>query len=531
LNVKRIDWLLTGLAVSAGLVALAIYERNLVIGACGGEYIYPIDDTYIHIAMAKCLASDGTWGVEPGKMAFCSSSPLWTLLLGGLYRLFGVSEGLPWHLALVFNVGLVFAVCRLFASMRLGMISQAMGAVLTAMAGPVLCTTALGMEHAMHAFFIVAVLAAVYGMTRGSRRCAVAAPIFAAAATSSRYESLFLLLPVGCVVCGFEAYGQWKNRQKVLPVTGLAFLFATILPVVLYGTWAMASGGHFFPNSLLLKGGFRAPSELFEKAIQIFGSVAPEYGFLYLLAAALVAVAVLPQTSPVWRSLAVCVVIAIGGQMLFAAVGQLCRYEAFLTSAAMLVIVAAVAESGLGPFPMAALPLGVVTLTAGMFLLRARGTFHDAVRSSSDICNQQVLMTRILSEMPEGERGCVALNDLGYMALHGKFPILDIWGLGSQDATELILENGKTRTLEANEILFKKHKVRYAAVFESWFPASRMPEGTIDVAYLKLRDNFACGSDTVVFRATSEADADRLERHLRKFDDKLPPRASMQFCR
>ena len=87
-----------GLAVSAAFVAVALFLRGLVIAACGGEYVYPIDDTYIHIAMAKCLAFDGTWGVEAGKTAFCSSSPLWTLLLAGLYRLFGVSETLPWFL-------------------------------------------------------------------------------------------------------------------------------------------------------------------------------------------------------------------------------------------------------------------------------------------------------------------------------------------------------------------------------------------------------------------------------------------------
>ena len=528
---RRLSGLWAGLAVSAAFVAVALFQRGLVVAACGGEYVYPIDDTYIHIAMAKCLAFDGTWGVEAGKTAFCSSSPLWTLLLAGLYRLFGVSETLPWFLALGFNVGLIFAVCRFFADLRLGVCWQLAVAVCTAVAGPVFCTTALGMEHAMHAFFIVASLFAAYGLTRGSRLCRVVAPLCAAAATASRYESLFLLAPVGCVVCGFEAWGRWRRRERIVPWSGLAFLAAAGLPVVVYGVWAVCCGGHFFPNSLLLKGGFNTSAELFAKAVELLGAVKAGYGFIYLLPAALAVVAALPRTTLVWRLFAVSVVIAVCGQIVLADVGQLCRYEAYLTSVGVLVLVASVAEAGIGPFPTAFVPIGVLSVTMCVFAERAREAFPNVVHSSSDIQSQQVLVTRILSELPEGARGCVALNDLGYMVLHGNFPILDIWGLGSQDATELILGNGKTWTAAANEVLFRKHDVKYVAVFETWFPWDVMPRGTIDVAWLKLGDNLACGSDTVVLRATSSEAADALRRHLRKYEEKLPKRVSMWISR
>lgn len=139
-------------------------------------------------------------------------------------------------------------------------------------------------------------------------------------------------------------------------------------------------------------------------------------------------------------------------------------------------------------------------------------------------------MTRILSELPADARGCVALNDLGYMALHGNFPILDLWGLGSQDVTELIIANGKCWTRSAHETLFKRHDVRYVVVYEEWMSLRLMPRGTVDVARMTLADNLVCGFDTVVFRATSPGDADRLERHLRSCADRLPPRVTMTFC-
>lgn len=512
------------------VAAVSALARIAAVSLCGGEFVYPIDDTYIHIAMAKTLAESGTWGVEAGKMAFCSSSPLWTLLLGGLYALVGVREMLPWHLALFFNLASVVLVERTVAAftgdgrVRLG------GALAVAVAAPFVCTTALGMEHAMHAFFLLAALAASAAIPSGEdRRRTLLACLCAAAATGSRYESLFFLLPLGVGLSGLEAWRRRKDGKSPWPWRSAAFLAAAGLPVFAYGAWAVAMGGRFLPNSLLLKGSFLTLPELVREVSVLLGSVRPGCGFLYVLAIALVVVACLCKATAFWRIAAASAVVAIGGQLLFANVGQLCRYEAYLTATGAFVVLGCVVSAGgFGPRPRACAPIAVLCLAGIVFFLRGKVAFAATVKASSDICCQQVLMTRILAEIPAEDRGCVALNDLGYMALHGGFPFVDVWGLGSQDATELLLRHPGTWLREDMVTLFRDHDVKYVVVFERWYPRRLMPDDTEDVAYLTLKDNTTCGADTVVFRATSAKAGERLREHLLKYRDRMPPRVKLR---
>ena len=62
---------------------------------CDGNLIYPLDDTYIHLAIAKNFVLHGVWGVT--KYAFTSSisSPFFTLLVAIAFRLTGVQEWVP----------------------------------------------------------------------------------------------------------------------------------------------------------------------------------------------------------------------------------------------------------------------------------------------------------------------------------------------------------------------------------------------------------------------------------------------------
>lgn len=197
-------WIVSAAATSVIVTAAAVIGRILAVQACCGEFVYPIDDTYIHLAMAGNLAENGVWGVRPDEMAFCSSSPLWTLLLAGLFCLTGVTEVVPWVVALVCNLASLVVVCRFLSANKAGPAGQFFGAMAVAMAGPFTCTTALGMEHAMHAFFMLSTAAAVWKFDQMSLRGTLIACALAAAAAATRYESLFLLLPIG------GAFVRWR---------------------------------------------------------------------------------------------------------------------------------------------------------------------------------------------------------------------------------------------------------------------------------------------------------------------------------
>ena len=66
--------LVTFVAVLVALVAVTLVLT-------GGVLTYPLDDPAIHLAVARRLAFDGTWGVVAGEYQAASSSPVWTVLL------------------------------------------------------------------------------------------------------------------------------------------------------------------------------------------------------------------------------------------------------------------------------------------------------------------------------------------------------------------------------------------------------------------------------------------------------------------
>ena len=60
-----------------------------------GHLIYPLDDTYISMAMGKNLAEHGVWGVTRHEFSSTSSSLIWPLLLAAADRVLGTNELVP----------------------------------------------------------------------------------------------------------------------------------------------------------------------------------------------------------------------------------------------------------------------------------------------------------------------------------------------------------------------------------------------------------------------------------------------------
>src|SRR5690348_5328490 len=58
-------------------------------------FIYPVDDTFIHMQLAKNLAHYGNWGINPHEFSAASSSVLYTLILALLTILFSANMVLP----------------------------------------------------------------------------------------------------------------------------------------------------------------------------------------------------------------------------------------------------------------------------------------------------------------------------------------------------------------------------------------------------------------------------------------------------
>src|SRR5918993_125564 len=94
LNYKGSDARVIYLAWICAFLPLALI---LIYGLkeTGGIFIYPVDDTYIHLKIARNFAEQGNWGINPGEFNSASSSILYTILLALLIKVFSSAVLLP----------------------------------------------------------------------------------------------------------------------------------------------------------------------------------------------------------------------------------------------------------------------------------------------------------------------------------------------------------------------------------------------------------------------------------------------------
>src|SRR5213594_4378063 len=115
-----------------------------------GHLVYPLDDTYITMAMAKNLAEHGVWGVTRHEFASASSSILWPIVLGATYGVTGTNEIAPlaWNLVwATFVVGLCGVQLRQ-RGLRPVPLFLALLAIVLLIPLPVLVF--IGLEHTLH---------------------------------------------------------------------------------------------------------------------------------------------------------------------------------------------------------------------------------------------------------------------------------------------------------------------------------------------------------------------------------------------
>ena len=79
-------WIYTGLSIAGGMIAaitLFVWREYAVVGHVG----FPLDDSWIHLQMARNLSLGQGMYFNGGDPVSASSAPLWTLLLAALHLL------------------------------------------------------------------------------------------------------------------------------------------------------------------------------------------------------------------------------------------------------------------------------------------------------------------------------------------------------------------------------------------------------------------------------------------------------------
>src|SRR5688572_4021687 len=137
------------LSAAVFLASLASALRTALRGT-DGHLVYALDDAYIHMAVAKTLASHGIWGCTPYHFSSSSSSLLWTFVLAVAYRLFGVHDVIPLVLNVTFALGALLVAHLSLARFGVPSLVRASALLGIVITFPLTGMVLMGMEHILH---------------------------------------------------------------------------------------------------------------------------------------------------------------------------------------------------------------------------------------------------------------------------------------------------------------------------------------------------------------------------------------------
>jgi hypothetical protein len=479
---------------------LAITIKNL------GHWYYPLDDTYIGMSISKHLARFGVWGTS-SQFASASSTPGFAVLLTLFYKVFGFSEYIPLAICLVCAFGSIYVSNRLLRGSTTVLFRSAV-TVLVAVMVPLSTMVLIGMEHALQILLCLIFLELILPCIVEQSEVNWKVVTVAALAVSVRYEDLF-------VVAGacFLLLIQRRLKSLVL-LTAAAFL-----PVGAFGLYFRTHGGEWLPNSVLLKGGFNiyriptliryGPHMVFPMAI--FAILAWRFRNRFDTRA---------------RASAIITAVALWLHFAFAGYGWVYRYEAYLIALAVISIGMIYAEQ-LVPFKFTV----VVLLAAAFMFLHTVYATATIPERSRVFYTQQFQSMKLIQNMQVP----TAVNDLGAATYFTDVPILDLVGLGSQDA--FALRYKRKYTTDDIRNLVNAHHVQVIAVYANWFSTKPfapwggppLPSEYALIAKIYSPDPYRYASvDTVSYYAVPGSEG-MLRTALEKLQPTMPRWDSLTF--
>ncbi len=502
---------LSALAFLAVLLGLSLRVNE-------GAFDYPLDDVYIHLAMAQGIAAGG-YGVNAAEYTSAASSALYPLLLLPI-----VPPEIQRLLPLFWNiVGLVLSAvlwARLllaggYGAQRLrpvGMFLAATGPVALLMSS----TAFLGMEHTLHA---AASLAILLGLVLHFQGITPWWLLFAGIVISPilRYEGLAL----ATIAAGIIFITGHQRR-------GLIALALGLMPLVAFTGFLVSIGLDPLPNSVLAKQLAAAAGDLgpVQNVIAKFRNNIGTGGGAILLALILAIVVVFLLSIDIrrgrYRLLALALILSGMGHLMFGQVGWMNRYEHYILvvlSSGLLVLLSAVQKpiskpviGAFGSVIIAAPTVFYLPEIITDFPVGARAVHHQQGQMS-DFAKQHL-------------NAPIAVNDIGWVAWNNQNYVLDLWGLASSEALELRLGNSAPGWAGPLAI---RHNAPVAMIYDNWLDNAVGPNW-VRLGEFRLKElRGFLGSGTVAFYATAPQHVDQVRRALDSWVPQLHPLTYFEY--
>jgi hypothetical protein len=493
--------------------------------ATGGVFSYPVDDTYIHMEIAKNLALHGNWGINPGEFNSASSSLLYTVLLSLLFRVFSYHMLVPLLINAVAMMILIVYTWRWLAEQGIRPLFQLIIFIAIIFFTPVPVIMLSGMEHSLQILFAFIFITkfAVWASKEAFSNISWSVLVSGLLLVATRYEGLFLIAPA-------FAFLLWRKR----PASAFMLVFISILPVLIFGFISLAKGSYFLPNSVLVKSDAIqfSPAALARSVNHILIEKFTFAGAGITLLATQRLLVLLPlflilfrkplKDHPVYKLITSMLTVAVFLQLALADTGKFYRYEAYLVWPSILMFSLLLLLYGNQLWQQHSRWIKIAGSFVFLFLffpvlLRSMAGFTKAGRAMVNIYEQQYQMGMFLKRYYDD--AAVAANDIGAISYLRNGSVVDLWGLGTLEIAKSKKGNYWTSTF-LDSISHEKNTT-LAIIYDSWIGGSIPPEWQ-KIATWQISNNVVCGDDIVSFYAVDLEKAGELKTNLENFQNQLP---------
>jgi hypothetical protein len=504
-------------------------------------WAYPLDDAYIHMAIAKNMALHQIWGSSRYAFTSASSSILYPFILAALYKLFGL------HLIIPFLVNVAAGMAVLLISQQwlrrqgIDPIYQLIILVAIIFFTPLPVIVIIGMEHTIQVF--VCTMFIYYccdwlGTQEDSsssgrittKKALWPLYLYGILVTTVRFEGVFTV----AVACLFLV---WKKHWlEALLLGGLS-----ALPIFIFGLYSLHQGSYFLPNSVLLKSG-AVPQHLsdipafitdgiwnklfYERATH--GQVAIERLLLILPIAYFFFLSEVRRQAT-YRYLLIFLMAVTLLHLILASTVWFFRYEAYLICASISIIGALAVLTREHLFSSGTTTTKWVAAFLLVFLsvpvlIRAWIAISETVGACHDIYNQNYQMAEFLHRYYDTT--VIAINDLGAVSYFTSGNNLDMWGLANVAVAKSKREGRYTDLFL--DSLVRKENVKIAVVFDRLYSPWLLQHWK-KVATWHIDQLTVAGDPNLNFYAVDTMIAVDLKRNLRSYQPGLPPEVGVKY--
>lgn len=516
-----------GLVVFFVPISLIVWK---VLRYTHGVFMYPYDDTFIHLKIADNLIK-GSWGINGNEFASASSSLLYTLVLA-FSRIFSQSVMLPFIVNCIAGITIVIVLHQWLKKHQVNNMAQVFIMALVVFFTPMPLLIISGMEHTLQCLF--SFLFIFYfsdwlsqAKTSGKEKMPFHILLFAVLTTTIRYEGLFVVA-IACFLL--------LIHKKIFQSFFLGFI--AVLPLVVFGFISVSKGNYFLPNSVLVKSGSFTYDSPFRFVYDIFfdrlwyarNGMAATATQRLTIAVPLLYFLFRRYLNSSYFFILVFLFLTTIFQLAFASTGYLYRYEAYLFFCFMIIVPVLFYKYGkyilgdLGTIASKVIALALIFFLFFPVVLRSITALDKADQGCINIYEQQYQMAKFTAQFYN--QSSVALNDIGAIAYYTKSNIVDLWGLANIEVTKSKKEHYWTPAFL--DSLCKAKKVGMAIIYDSWFSDS-LTKHWNKAATWQIQNNVICGDNIVSFYSLDSLQKDSLLLKLKAYQPQLPSSVAVKY--